>query len=179
MRANKILAAVAVCLLLLAAATATGARTGASASGASASGSDGTSRVEAGQRRRAARRAPGKRMSKRKKEREVIEGMWGGAHVRLNVRAGGAELEFDCAHGEIGEPLKTDAEGRFDLPGTFTRQGPGPIRVGLTPAARPARYVGRVEGRTMTFSMKFTDREQETETFTLTRGSEGRLWKCR
>ncbi len=107
--------------------------------------------------------------------------MWGGPHVRLNVRegGGGAELEFDCARGEIVEPLKPDADGRFDLPGTFTRQSPGPIRVGLTPSARPARYSGRVEGRTMTFSIKLTDTDQETETFTLTRGSEGRLWKCR
>ena len=116
-------------------------------------------------------------MKKQTAEGHVQEGIWGGPHVRLSVGVGGATLEFDCARGEITEPVKTDAEGRFDMPGTFTRHGP--IRVGLTPIARPVRYIGRVEGRTMTLSTKFTDKDQETESFTLTRGSEGRLWKCR
>jgi hypothetical protein len=118
-------------------------------------------------------------MSKRTKEGEVSEGVWGGAHVRLNVSAGGAALEFDCADGEIGETLKTDAGGRFDLPGTYTREGPGPIRIEHPRVSSPVRYVGRVEGRTMTLSVKFTGADQATQTFTLTRGSEGRLWKCR
>lgn len=118
-------------------------------------------------------------MSKQTKDARAGEDVWGGDHVRLMVREGGAALEFDCARGVIAETLKTDAEGRFDLPGTFTRQSPGPIRVGLAPAARPARYVGQIEGRTMTFRVKLTDTNQETEVFTLTRGSEGRLWKCR
>lgn len=110
-----------------------------------------------------------------------VTGTWGGAHVRLEARADGATLEFDCARGEIGETFKTDADGRFDLGGTYTRESPGPIRIGKIPSARPARYTGRVEGRTMTLAVKSdaADAPSPPLTFTLTRGSEGRLWKCR
>ncbi|MBC7929832.1 MAG: hypothetical protein H7Z38_04615 [Rubrivivax sp.] len=176
MNAKKILAAPIICLTLLFAA---GTRGQAEHAVAIASGSDGARRVVAGQQRRSVRRRANKKMSKQTKETAARESVWGGDHVRLSEREGGAALEFDCARGEISETLKTDAEGHFDLPGTFTRESPGPIRVGVTPVARPARYVGRVEGRTMTFRVKLTDTKQETEVFTLTRASEGRLWKCR
>jgi hypothetical protein len=175
MSARKVLAAVISLSLLVVAGTQTvAARVG----GVGAYRSGAVRRMDAGQRRAAQRRTK-RKMSKRTTEGEVRHGVWGGPHVRLTVREGGAALEFDCARGEISEPLKTNTEGRFDLQGIFTRQGPGPIRVGLTPPSRPARYVGRVEGRTMTFSIKLTDMNRETETFTLTRGSEGRLRKCR
>jgi len=173
MSAKKFLASV-ICLLLVFVA---GTRAGAARGGAVSSVSDGAH--ASAEQRRAIRRRASKRMSKQTKERRAGEDVWGGDHVRLMLRDGGGALEFDCARGEIVESLKTDAQGDFDLPGTFTRGSHGPIRVGLAPAARPARYVGRVEGRTMTFRVKLTDTNQETEAFTLTRGSEGRLWKCR
>src|SRR5687767_11222722 len=34
------------------------------------------------------------------------EGVWGGLHVRLVVTSSGGEIEFDCAHGQLSEPLK-------------------------------------------------------------------------
>ena len=165
--------AAANCLALLLFA---GARAEASHSGASFFGA--APRVLVSQRR-AARRGGKRRMSERTNKASVSEGVWGGAHVRLNVREGGADVEFDCAHGSLGGPISLDAEGRFDVAGTYVREGPGPIRIGREPSARPARYTGRVEGRTMTLRVKFTDGDQASEAFTLTRGSEGRLWKCR
>jgi hypothetical protein len=129
-------------------------------------------------RRRKRRSRTGVKMDEKAKGVRVA-GTWGGAHVRLDARADGAALEFDCAHGEIVEPFATDAEGRFDLPGTYTREGPGPIRVGLPRVSRAARYGGRVEGRAMTLTVTLTDNGQTLDTFALTRGSEGHLWKCR
>ena len=175
MSKKKILVA-AICLTLQFSAMTLAA--GAARVGAVASVSDGAARSDVAQRRARRRRAK-KKMSKQTTEGRVGAGIWGGMHVRMTVREDGAALEFDCAHGEIGAALKMDAEGRFDLPGTLTREGPGPIRVGITPAARPARYVGRVEGRTMTLDLTITGAGQDAQTFTLTRGSEGRLWKCR
>jgi hypothetical protein len=113
-------------------------------------------------RRRKRRSRTGVKMDEKAKGVRVA-GTWGGAHVRLDARADGAALEFDCAHGEIVEPFATDAEGRFDLP-----------RV-----SRAARYGGRVEGRAMTLTVTLTDNGQTLDTFALTRGSEGHLWKCR
>jgi len=122
-----------------------------------------------------------KNMSSSSKEKNdpTAEGIWGGPHVRLSMSEEAIQIEFDCAHGTINTPLGTDAQGRFDRPGTFVREGPGPIRVGRAPSARSARYSGRIEGKTMTLSVNLTEPDQPLGTYTLTQGSEGRLWKCR
>ena len=108
---------------------------------------------------------------------KVPEGRWGGAHVHLHVTATGGTLQFDCARGELNEPLQTDADGRFDVAGTFTLQF-GPIRLKVPRPARPARYSGRVKGETMTLIVKLADAE-DPEEFSLKRGRSGRLTKCR
>jgi hypothetical protein len=92
---------------------------------------------------------------------------------------GGATIEYDCAHGKIDEPLIADSEGRFDAKGTHVRESPGPIRVGITPISQSARYTGTIKDQTMTLTVTLTERGQTIGTYTLTRGSEGRIWKCR
>jgi hypothetical protein len=134
--------------------------------------------AEAVQRRRT-RRASKKKMAERAQEGRVAEGVWGGAHLRVSVTGEGAHLEFDCAHGEISAPFQLDAEGRFDLSGTYTREGPGPIRIGREPSARPARYAGRVEGGRMTLSVRLEGADRPLGEYTLTRGHAGRVVKCR
>jgi hypothetical protein len=162
----------AACLALLCAGTAPRAASVAPGAGAGVA-------ADAGQRRKSRARVRRKMSEQTKEGAAADEATWGGAHVQLRVRGGGADVEFDCARGEITEPFKVDAEGRFDLPGTFARQSPGPIRLGKTPAAQTARYSGRIEGHNMTLSVRLAGADQSPETYTLTRGSEGRLWKCR
>lgn len=115
----------------------------------------------------------------KKESTHVAAGTWGGARVRLEVREGGAEIEYDCAHGTIDAPLALDAGGRFEARGTHVREGPGPIRLNVPRVTRPARYAGAVTGDEMTLTVTLSDRAQEVGTFTLTRGSEGQLRKCR
>lgn len=107
------------------------------------------------------------------------ETVWGGPHVRMVLTSKGAEVEFDCAHGEIKAPVKGDADGRFDLPGTFVRERGGPIRADETESSEPVRYSGRIEGDKMTLTLTLADSKQKLDDFTLTRGSDGRLWKCK
>jgi hypothetical protein len=109
-----------------------------------------------------------------KTDAEVV---WGGRHVRLVITSRGGEIEFDCAHGEIKEPLKRDAQGRFDVAGTFVREG-GPVRHDES-GGRPARYSGKVEGDKMTLTVTLTDSNEKLDEFSLTRGSDGHLWKCK
>jgi|GEM_PF-1132638 len=103
---------------------------------------------------------------------------WGGDHVRLVTKPGGGDLEFDCAHGDLTEELKPDADGNFDVAGTFSREG-GPTRSDEKPNGRAVQYVGRIRQNSMAFQITFKDSNEKSETFTLTRGSEGRLRKCR
>src|SRR4029078_259153 len=102
---------------------------------------------------------------------------WGGNHVTLVMKSKGGELEFDCAHGTI-ETITSDKEGNFDVAGTFVREG-GPTRSDDDGKGLPVRYVGRITQDSITFQIHFKDSNQPTEPFTLTRGSRGRLWKCR
>jgi hypothetical protein len=107
----------------------------------------------------------------------VATGTWGGEHLVLEVSDKGAEAEFDCAHGQITEPIALDQRGDFDAAGTFTPEHGGPVRRGEVPPAAPARYSGHVDGDTMTLKV-FRDKE-EVGTFTLTRGNRPLLMKCR
>ncbi|HEX8475550.1 MAG TPA: hypothetical protein VF666_16095 [Pyrinomonadaceae bacterium] len=109
----------------------------------------------------------------------VARGVWGGAHIRMEVKDDGADIEYDCAHGTIDAPLDADASGRFDAVGTHVREGPGPIRVGKSPASRPVRYTGSISDKEMKLTVTLTDTSKEIGTFTLRHGSEGQIRKCR
>jgi hypothetical protein len=109
----------------------------------------------------------------------IPAGLWGGNHIRLNVSESSAEVEFDCAHGTISDAIVPDSAGRFDVAGTFTRERGGPVRRGAENRSVAARYTGRIEGETMTLTLKFVETQADGGTFTLTQGSEGRLFKCR
>jgi hypothetical protein len=111
-------------------------------------------------------------------ERVLTTGKWGGAHIRLDVNDEGATVEYDCARGSIDERIEVDPDGRFAARGTFAREG-GSIRVGITPVKRPARYEGHFSGGQMSLRVTLTDTSQAVGSFTLARGSEGRLRKCR
>jgi hypothetical protein len=79
----------------------------------------------------------------------VPEGPWGGEGIALDVRASGAVVELDCAHGEITVPLRVEADGSFRLPGYYVHDvGPG-----LDPEVRkPATYSGLYDGHRLALS---------------------------
>ena len=75
--------------------------------------------------------------------------------------------------------MKGDVQGRFDLPGTFVRERGGPVRSDETASSEPVRYSGRIDGDKMTLTITLADSDQKLDEFSLTRGSDGRLWKCK
>src|SRR5947209_17714034 len=83
----------------------------------------------------------------------VSTGRWGGRHVALTVTEAGASVEFDCASGEIGEPLTIDGSSALIVDGVFIRERPGSQRAGDEPEKQPARYAGRIDGDTLTFEV--------------------------
>ena len=107
-----------------------------------------------------------------------IEGVWGGEHILLIADASGGTLEYDCAHGTIGESLVADADGHFDFVGTHTRETGGPWHMDDQPEIHPARYQGRVSGRNMTLTVTLTDSGHVLGPYTLVRGGRGEIHKC-
>ncbi len=108
---------------------------------------------------------------------EVATGTWGGEHILLQVSDKGAEVEFDCAHGQITQPMAVNQHGDFDVPGTFTAEHGGPVRRDEPASVNQARYSGHVEGDTLSLTVAL---EKDTlGPFSLTHGGRPILTKCR
>jgi hypothetical protein len=107
----------------------------------------------------------------------VPNGDWGGEHVRLNVADTGGKIEFDCAHGSLDGPLTLDPDGRFDVKGSLVGEG-GPVMKDEAANARPARYRGQTDGRSMSLEVTLEGGDS-AGTFSLARNGRAKLVKCR
>jgi len=106
-------------------------------------------------------------------------GTWGGEHISLEVTAQGGQVEYDCAHGTVDQRIVPDARGRFDVRGTHVREHGGPVRGDETAYSHPARFVGEIQGDTMTLTVTESDTKEAVGTFTLVFGQRPRVMKCR
>ena len=107
-------------------------------------------------------------------------GVWGGRGVSLQITAAGAEVEFDCAHGTLEQRIISDAEGRFEVTGTFITEG-GPVRIpvdGAAPKGSPATYRGRIAGEQMTLDVTVAGTGAKLMGLSLVRGRPPSLRKC-
>jgi hypothetical protein len=109
----------------------------------------------------------------------LANGVWGGEHIRMEVTDSGADIEYDCAHGVIDEPIVLDGEGNFDVKGKYLREHGGPIRKVEENNGITVRYVGHASGKELSLTITNPDKKETIGTFTLTQGSEGRVMKCR
>jgi hypothetical protein len=107
----------------------------------------------------------------------VAPGTWAGEHLILEVSEKGASAEFDCAHGQITEPIAVDKHGNFSVTGTYTREHGGPVLRDESASSIAARYSGHVDGDTLNLTVTIT--KDDVQTFVLTRGSHMLLRKCR
>ena len=105
--------------------------------------------------------------------------VWGGDHVEMEVTGSGAQLEFDCAHGTIDEPLRVDSQGAFQAKGTFTPERSGPSRDGDASRTAKATYAGTIKDDTMTLRIVVDGQEGQGNTYRLARDSPGDVRKCR
>ena len=109
----------------------------------------------------------------------VPTGAWGGEHASLTVSDGGAHAEFDCASGDINQPLAVDAEGRLNVEGVVVLEHPGPIRIGEEPVRKRARYSGRLDKKTIDLEVILIESNETFGRFTLTLDATPRVRKCR
>jgi hypothetical protein len=106
-------------------------------------------------------------------------GVWGGQHIRAEVTDSGADIEFDCAHGTIDQPIVLDSKGSFDVNGIFTPERGGPVRRNQKSNDRLVRYLGQVKNQELTLTITDAGTKETIDSFTLTHGNEGRVMKCR
>jgi hypothetical protein len=107
----------------------------------------------------------------------VASGIWGGDHVTFTVGNSSNHLEFDCAHGDIPGVLSV-SHGELSASGTFVREHGGPIQLDEPLDSHPALYSGTVSGSTMQLSIRLTDSGDVIGSFSLVRGTSGRVVKC-
>lgn len=118
-------------------------------------------------------------MSSSRRVQRLATGSWGGMHIRLAVEQGAATIDYDCASGTIDGPLTISRNGRFSWRGTHTRERGGPIRMDEQSNGQSALYTGWVKGDTMTLTVRLADNNEVIATYTLKRGSTGRVFKCK
>jgi len=112
-------------------------------------------------------------------ERRTLRlGEWGGQHARLTVRADGAAVEFDCAHGSISGKIPLTDKGTFDVVGRYAAERGGPVRKGDAGATVPVTYRGTVRDETLTLEVIAED-AAVLGTFMVSHGAPARLTKCR
>lgn len=110
---------------------------------------------------------------------DLPTGNWGGQHISLEVTGTGGKLEFDCAHGEINSKIVLDKQRRFSISGTYVEEHGGPIRQSDRPQSQSVLYIGQLTGNKMKLTIKHGDTKKVIGTFTLTRGQEAFIVKCR
>jgi len=118
-------------------------------------------------------------LAQAKKPRTIANGNWGGQHIQISVNGATANIEYDCANGTITGPLKIDSRGRFELRGMHHVEHGGPVRSDEKRQGEPALYTGWTDGKKMNLTISLVNSKTEIGTFELTRGSPGRIFKCR
>ena len=113
------------------------------------------------------------------KPTDLAPGAWGGQHIGLQVTETGAEFEFDCARGEIKGKIAIDRLGRFRVAGTYTEERGGPARQSDEKKGAPVIYAGRIRGEKMTLAIRHEKTGKRIGSFTLGRGEEPFIVKCR
>jgi hypothetical protein len=104
----------------------------------------------------------------------VPEGTWGGEGSALIVSAQEAHVHIDCTKGDIAGPIPLDDQGRFDVGGVYNVDA-YPIDRGIL---HPARFTGRLMGRSLALSVRLTDTDRTLGPVVVTLGREPELGPC-
>lgn len=110
---------------------------------------------------------------------DLPTGNWGGQHISLEVTGTGGKLEFDCARGEINSKIVLDKQRRFSVSGTYVEEHGGPVRQSDKPQSQKVLYIGQLTGDKIKLTIKRSDTKKVIGAFTLTRGQEAFIVKCR
>ncbi len=86
----------------------------------------------------------------------IAVGTWGGDSTGFIVGDTAAHLHIACTYGDVSGRIPLDANGQFDVSGSYMLRA-YPVAVG---PAVPARFVGRLDGATLTVTVTVDDTVQ-------------------
>ena len=84
---------------------------------------------------------------------KIALGMWGGDSAGMIVSDTAMHLHIACTSGDVSGRVPVNANGEFDVMGSYTLRA-YPIMVGPT---LPARFVGRLAGDRVTLTVTVND----------------------
>jgi hypothetical protein len=105
-------------------------------------------------------------------------GTWGGDSAGMIVGDTAMHLHIACTYGDVSGRVPLDADGRFDVQGSYLLRA-YPIAIGPT---YPARFVGRLTGKSAVIIVTVTDTTQHVTVVrgpvTITLGQDPRDLPC-
>ena len=105
---------------------------------------------------------------------DVVAGTWGGENAGLIATDTTVHVHIGCTLGDVSGRLHLDADGYFEGTGLYNVDA-YPVDRGIL---HPARYTGRVTGRTMILTVALTDTTRQLGPVLLTYGKEPRMQVC-
>jgi hypothetical protein len=87
---------------------------------------------------------------------KVPLGTWGGDNAGMIVGDTAMHLHVGCTFGDVSGRIAVDANGSFDVPGSYVLRA-YPLLVG---PSLPARFVGRLDGSVATVTVTVNDTVQ-------------------
>ena len=103
-----------------------------------------------------------------------VTGTWGGENSGLIASDSSAHVHIGCTLGDVNGRLVPDQDGNFDALGLYNVDA-YPVDRGIL---HPARFSGRVTGRTMVLTVVLTDTTRQLGPVLLTYGKEPRMQAC-
>jgi hypothetical protein len=103
-----------------------------------------------------------------------VVGTWGGDNAGLIVNGADVHVHIGCTLGDAVGPVLPDANGRFEVSGTYNVDA-YPVNRGIT---HPATFSGQIVGQSMTLTVSLTDTGRVLGPVTLVYGKEPKMGPC-
>jgi hypothetical protein len=103
-----------------------------------------------------------------------LKGTWGGDNAVLFADDTSAHIHIGCTYGNVHQQIVPDSNGRFDVPGEQNITA-YPVDRGIE---HPARFIGRVNGLSLTLTVTLTDTTVTLGPVVVWYGKEPRMGPC-
>ena len=108
----------------------------------------------------------------------ISPSVWGAQGINLTISDKGANVEYDCAVGEIKEKILIDAQGNFSVTGSYTPLSGGPVHIDKPDPVHSVRFEGKIDDNKMTLKVISLNEEEVFQKNILEKDKWGRIFQC-